>query len=390
MLSLFSGVGGLDLGLERAGFHLLGSIEIDEVARRSLKANRGDAWPHLPPHDIAALSRDLQPSDLGLKPGELSLIAGAPPCQPYSKAAQWSRSGRGGLGDSRGLLLHDVIELVAKFQPKIVVLENVSGFVSGTTSVLPAIEASLDELAIESGHRYKLSHSVLDANAYGVAQSRRRAIVILSRIGDIPWPIPMAAEDRPVAWDAIGGLVDSESHELAAGGKYGDLLPSIPEGCNYQWHTDRGEGAPLFGYRTRYWSFLLKLAKNEPAWTLAAQPGPSTGPFHWTSRPLTIQEMLLLQSFPSEWRVEGTRREQVRQVGNATPPALAERIGICLLQALGHSTTEPTLGHVRFGDIPAPEPVQSVAGRYEKLIGSHDPHPGAGLGPSPRPINGNA
>jgi DNA (cytosine-5)-methyltransferase 1 len=61
-------------------------------------------------------------------------------------------------------------------------------------------------------------------------------------------------------------------------GNYAGLLPSIPEGSNYQYLTARGGGEELFGYRTRYWSFLLKLAKDLPAWTLAASPGPSTGP----------------------------------------------------------------------------------------------------------------
>src|SRR3546814_15139025 len=60
-------------------------------------------------------------------------------------------------------------------------------------------------------------------------------------------------------------------------GKWADLLPSIPEGQNYLWHTERGGGIPLFGWRRRYWNFLLKLAKNKPSWTIQAQPGPATG-----------------------------------------------------------------------------------------------------------------
>lgn len=384
-LSLFSGIGGLDLGLEAAGFQLVGSVENDEVARRSLKANRGDEWYQIAPHDVRELARDLEPSHLGMEVGELDLIAGAPPCQPFSKAAQWSRTSRAGLEDDRGTLVADMLELVATFQPKLVLLENVAGFVSGPTSALSFIENSLEELKAATGHEYELAFEILDANAHGVAQSRTRAIIVLSRIGLVGWPTPMPDELRPVAWDAIGGLNDPEAADLKAGGRYGALLPSIPEGENYQWHTDRGGGLPLFGYRTRYWSFLLKLAKAQPAWTLAAQPGPSTGPFHWDSRPLTVREMLLLQSFPADWRVEGNRREQIRQIGNATPPALAERVGRRLTEALGATAPmAPTLGHQRTGGLPSVSQWLPVPQMYLDLLGDHPAHPGAGLGPSPR------
>lgn len=382
-LSLFSGIGGLDLGLERAGFRLIGSVEDDEVARGSLKANR-DAWYQIPPHDIRNIAGWLGPSELGLETGELDLLAGAPPCQPFSMAAQWSRTGRAGLDDRRGTLIHDVLELVATLQPKLVVLENVAGFVRGPTSALSFIQDSLNELNSATGCQYELSCEILDANAYGVAQTRKRAIVMLSRIGKVDWPLPAPTAQRPVAWDAIGGLEDPEAKGLKATGSYGALLPSIPEGQNYQWHTERGGGLPLFGYRTRYWSFLLKLAKAQPAWTLAAQPGPSTGPFHWDSRPLTVREMLLLQSFPGDWRVEGNRREQVRQVGNATPPALAERIGLQLGKALSGRVASPSLGHKRSGKVPPPKRRSSVPSEYHDRVGDHPAHLGAGLGPAPR------
>ena len=76
------------------------------------------------------------------------------------------------------------------------------------------------------------------------------------------------------AWDAIGDLPhDVDDPALNIGGRWGDLLPTIPEGQNYPFRTDRGAGRPLFGWRRRYWNFLLELAKNRPAWTIQAQPG---------------------------------------------------------------------------------------------------------------------
>ena len=88
---------------------------------------------------------------------------------------------------------------------------------------------------------------------------------------------------------------------LTVGGKWADLLPTIPEGQNYLWHTNRGGGSQLFGWRTRYWSFLLKLAKNLPSWTIQAHPGSSIGPFHWRNRKLSVPEMCRLQTFPTAW-----------------------------------------------------------------------------------------
>ena len=93
-------------------------------------------------------------------------------------------------------------------------------------------------------------------------------------------------------------------------------------------YRPRRRGLPLFGYRCKFWSFLLKLAKNQPSWTLPANPGPSTGPFHWSNRPLSIREMLRLQTFPASWKLPDVSRvTKVRLVGNATPPLLTEILG---------------------------------------------------------------
>ena len=106
-------------------------------------------------------------------------------------------------------------------------------------------------------------------------------------------------EPYRTAWDALADVAISQDEDLAVRGKWADLLPSIPEGSNYLHHTDRGEGMPLFGWRRRYWTFLLKLAKNRPSWTIQAQPGPAVGPFHWSNRRLSVRSSLVCRLFPT-------------------------------------------------------------------------------------------
>jgi len=257
--------------------------------------------------------------------------------------------------------------------------------VKGSRSALPILEEALAVVNCRSGTRYRLVCRVLDAMEFGVPQRRRRAIIIAFRSGaEFIWPAS-THRDLPVrAWDALHDV--NPATPPAPSGRFAGLLRSIPEGQNYQFFTERGEGPSLFGYRCRYWSFLLKLAKIEPAWTVPANPGPATGPFHWESRPLAPEEILRLQTFPNSWRLSGTYREQVRQAGNATPPLLAEILGRAIATQLNGAIPQgdPALAIARSEFVPPPTPPRPVAAEYMALAGHHDPHPGAGRGPSPR------
>ena len=235
------------------------------------------------------------------------------------------------------------------------------------------------------GTSYAPHVRIVNALDYGVPQRRERAIVVALRDGGRwEWPEPTHIEQPVRAWDALSDLPAART-DPPVSGRWARLLPSIPEGWNYQWHTDRGGGRRLFGYRTKYWSFLLKLAKNQPAWTLPAHPGPATGPFHWDNRRLTRQEMLRLQSFPSSWKVLGSYADQVRQIGNATPPLLAEVMGRAIVaQVFGlkvdgrHQFKIP-----RKRNVPRARQRSPVAREYLHLEGRHAAHPGTGAGPKP-------
>lgn len=391
VLSCFSGAGGMDLGLETAGYESVGCIELDQIARDTLVKNRSGTWPLLDEPDVVKAGNSLTPSDLGLERRELTLLAGGPPCQPFSMAAQWAKP-KQGIGDDRGQTILGMLNLAERMLPQAILIENVAGFLRGKNSAAETIGGRLKQINIDHGTRYRLHHWVLNAADYGVPQNRRRAIAIAFRDLDPDLKLdapPAPYADQPLtAWDAIGAITPAEIPEH--GGGYAELLASIPEGRNYQYLTAKGGGpeVELFGYRTRYWSFLLKLSKDAPAWTLPASPGPSTGPFHWDNRPLAIEERLALQGFPANWELAGNERDRVRLVGNATPPPLAESMGRYIAMALG-SEGAPTVDSVqprsavqRRDDAPPPVTPAPLPPRWQAQVGTRAPHPGTGAGPA--------
>ena len=123
LLSAFTGAGGLDLGLEAAGFNVVACIELDQNARSTIGKNRPD-WFLLEEGDICSVSEVWTPSGLNLRQGDLEILAGGPPCQPFSKAAQWSRS-KTGLGDIRSDGIRSFLKLIKIFLPRVILVENV-------------------------------------------------------------------------------------------------------------------------------------------------------------------------------------------------------------------------------------------------------------------------
>jgi DNA (cytosine-5)-methyltransferase 1 len=91
---------------------------------------------------------------------------------------------------------------------------------------------------------------------------------------------------------------------------------------------------PKFIAQKRFWSFLLKLHPMSPSWTIAAQPGPWVGPFHWSSRRLRVPEIAAIQTFPEDYKFIGSRRSIQKQIGNAVPPLLGKAMVEFLLKNL--------------------------------------------------------
>ena len=322
------------------------------------------------------------------------MLIGGPPCQPFSKSGWWKSGDSLRLDDPRASTLAGYLRVLEEARPKAFLLENVEGLAFGGKD--EGLKLLLDEVKrINRVAKTEYRPVVITLNAadYGVPQTRTRVFVIASRDGRLfekPTPTHRdgdgdseTGEPWMTAWDAIGGVQEPRDPALALTGKWADLLPSVPEGMNYLWHTNRMGGEPLFGWRRRYWNFLLKLAKNRPAWTIQAQPGPSTGPFHWTSRRLSGNELAHLQTFPLDIVITGNRGEVQRQIGNAVPSLLAEVLAREIRQQFfdtGPIDATPRLRVKRRRYCPPPESLAPVPPKYLTLAGAHLAHPGTGRG----------
>lgn len=397
-ISLYTGVGGLDFGMEAAGIRTAVAVEFDKAACATVRLNR-PKW-ELIEGDIHNTESQQILDRAGLRVGEADILVGGPPCQPFSKSGYWACGDALRLDDPRANTLAAYLRILRDTKPRAFLLENVHGLAyNAKAEGLEFLLRGIEQINREAKTRYSVSWAVLNAADYGVPQTRERVFLVGSRDGAkfrFPEPthgpgcdqgLSLTGELMPyrTAWDAIGDLPRRPKGEsgLEVNGKWGDLLPSIPEGQNYLWHTNRRDGYPLFGWRTRYWSFLLKLAKNRPSWTIQAQPGPHIGPFHWANRRLTASEMCRLQTFPEGIRFECGRGNVQKMLGNAVPSLLTEILGCEIRSQLLDSPRRRKnlkLLPPRRPGMTRPERVRPVPERFHSMIGEHDDHPGEGKG----------
>ena len=337
-LSLFSGAGGLDLGVHQAGFRVAAAVEVNGDAADTLEKNFHSEACEVVRDDILSVpTRELLRRGGFTTRERPRLLVGGPPCTPFSKSGFWLDWKRQGL-DPAASLLQEYTRILAEARPEAFLLENVYALTYNNRQSRPAFHRLLKEVD-EAG--YHCSWAVLNAADYGVAQSRPRLIVVGVPKGR---PLPMLPEPthggrwerrhsghetvpHVTAGDALRGLHCVPEEEENVGGRYGHLLPEIPPGDNYLYYTaKRGHPNPLFEWRSRYWSFLLKLDPARPAPTIQAQPGPYVGPFHWDNRRLRVPELRRLFGFPDDYEFVGSRASVQAQVGNCVPPPLARQI----------------------------------------------------------------
>jgi DNA (cytosine-5)-methyltransferase 1 len=342
-VSLFSGCGGLDLGLQWAGFDVVLANDNDERCGSSYKANNDTANFVLGP--VEALNETH--FEAALREGPIDLVAGGPPCPPYSKSRFYRKDMPRALDDPIGdATLHGYLKTLEFVRPRAFVFENVAGFAYKVHR--PALE-SLSSAVEDLG--YTATWKVLNAVDYGVPQRRERFFMVGILDQTEPFVFPGPTHGNPedceqrglLPWVTAGQvLADLDTMENAddtghfAGGRHHDLLRQVPPGENYLYFTaERGHPEPLFKWRSRYWSFLLKLSPEKPSWTIQARRSNNMGPFHWRNRILRIDEVKRLQTFPDDWILSGTIEQQWRQIGNAVPPLLAKILGDAISSRLG-------------------------------------------------------
>lgn len=386
-IDLFSGAGGLSEGLKEAGFNCLFANELVPVFARTYSRNH--IGTRMVATDIRTLDANQVLKSLGLKRGEIDLVAGGPPCQGFSINAP-VRS----VDDQRNHLFREFLRFVDAFAPRAILIENVPGLVSfehGAT--LHAIIEALSELG------YGADVRILGAAFYGVPQMRWRTIVLGFRGREVPidaFPSPLFhAPIRPnfistfngkqlVAFpttastanfttveQAIGDLPPLKNGERGAaikkysaepqceyqrmmrtgsGGVYNHEAPRLSElnmrrltyikpGGN--WTDIPVEMLPKGMQRARRSDHTMRYGRVRPdglASTILTKCDPHWGAyFHYSQdRAFTVREAARIQSFPDHFIFSGNQAEQYAQVGNAVPPLLAKSIGLSILNVLKH------------------------------------------------------
>ena len=206
-IDLFSGCGGLTLGLKQAGFDVLAAVELDAAAAKTYKANHKDVA--VEQTDIRKLSAAGLRRQLGLRPGQLDLLAGCPPCQGFSILR--TRNGANRNRDARNALIHEMLRFVRAFRPKAVMMENVPRLAQHRLFV--DFCKGLRQLG------YRLAFDIKDASLFGVPQRRRRLILLAGRGFDIQFA--PEARRAPTVRRAIGRMSEP--------GRSRDGLHNFPE-----------------------------------------------------------------------------------------------------------------------------------------------------------------
>jgi DNA (cytosine-5)-methyltransferase 1 len=359
VIDLFAGAGGLGIGARLAGAEVRASVEIDATACLTLKRNadvHGGEVIQADVTDTEAVNGAMLRQLVSLTADERLIVVGGAPCQPFSKAAYWTEEGSDAAyrrarargqdverppapttvrPDGRRSLVDDFVRLVLETDADGFLFENVPSILHPRNR--PVVDSLMRTMTARGYHV-----TLVRANAaeHGVPQRRHR-VFVLGSLEAAPMEPPATHSESHETLDTSGLMPAASAGEALARyagaefaedgeiieGKWADHLRAIPPGWNYKWHTEwAGHPTPTFETETRFWNFLLKLSPELPSWTIAAAPGPWTGPFHWESRRLRTPELAALQGFPSGYDFAGSRRERVRQIGNAVPPPLAARM----------------------------------------------------------------
>ena len=330
---LFAGAGGITEGFRQAGYQPVVAVEYDRWASETYAANFGDHVLAAPIEDVAVRRKRghllwSAPIARGgtayVETPFVDVLVGGPPCQgfsPLGRMTDWERD------DPRNKLWKHYVRVLDIVRPKVFVLENVPELL--TSGEFERLKSTVTKLG------YKVTYDTLNAAHYGVPQSRRRAIVVGSRLG-IP-TLPPAIASRVSVRDAIADLPrrpngkdwhlprnpTKQSIErykcVPPGGNRFDLARKRPDITPKCWLKKTSGSVDVFG----------RMEWDKPAPTIRTEFfKPEKGRYLHPEahRPITIREAARLQTFPDGFAFAGAPVQVAKQIGNAVPVRLARVI----------------------------------------------------------------
>jgi len=331
---LFAGAGGLTEGFRRQGFTPVAAVEFDRWAARTYAANFGDHVLACPIEEVEVVRRGgvlvwsgvgTDGSPLEFETPEIDVLVGGPPCQgfsPLGRMNDWD------FNDPRNKLWKHYVRILDVLQPKAFVLENVPELLKSP---------EFERLRRHVAKSYDIDHGVLNASHYGVPQARKRAIVIGTRIGKAT--LPVATTERRTVRDAIGDLPfipTGENWHVGRNPRPSSLerYAAVPPGGNrFDLIRNRRDLAPKCWLKKKTGSTDVfgRMWWDQPAPTIRTEFfKPEKGRYLHPEahRPITIREAARLQTFPDAFIFIGSNVQVAKQIGNAVPIMLAERIAI--------------------------------------------------------------
>jgi len=358
-ISLFTGAGGLDVGLEEAGFRTVAATDNDPVCVASLVANQSARIPirgcparryleetRLFTGDVAGVSAaDLRPHDVDAS-WTPDLLCGGPPCQPFSSAGSMR-----GLEDPRGRLFEHFVRLANELRPRVILFENVRGLVTMPgPSGIPGETLMLVRQAFEAiGYWTRLA--LLNSADFGAPQRRVRCFMLAARDGSPP-EFPDATHSRSSAsellsdrlpWVTLGQFLATSptaedddlirpTQELEA------LLRGVPDGSGLKSAGAREPTRPGGHWGYKQGTFISD--PRRPARTVTTTTPDWIRLRDGSLRRLTWRECAELQGFPTDWRFSGGYGARQRQIGNAVPVIFGRVLGQAIRTSLARSGSD--------------------------------------------------
>lgn len=359
----------MSLGFEMAGFQIGLGIDEDSLACQTHSHNFGN---HCVQSDISTIRDPIAfVTEHGL--AQVDVIIGGPPCQGFSRVGRGKirslRNDPAYIHDPRNQYYKEFIRFVQALRPLYFVMENVPDlqyYTDGSGLLLEKAKSRFQKMG------YKVETLVLQADHYGVPQTRKRLFMMGNRLGLAILPPKKTNEGNPVTvWQAIGDLpiVPHDHHQDEIPykprhklNKYQQMMreKAGDELYNHQtrWHNNQDlrafawlpEGGKYVDLPVRYKRYrddifkdkYWKLYRNSPSWTIEAHIGKDTYRHIYPSsigkpeppRTISVREAARLQSFPDRFRFLGPFTKQFRQVGNAVPPLLAKAVAKSILPSV--------------------------------------------------------